>query len=74
MTTGRGTDYVSGPYTVVFPIGVTRVSFNISIIDDDIYEGNEYFILTIDPSSLADNVTIGNPGQVTVTILLNDCK
>ena len=71
---GRGIDYVSGPYIVIFPIGVTRALFSVPIIDDDEYEANEYFILTIDPSSLPSNVTIGNPGQVIVTILHNDCK
>ena len=67
-------DYGSGPYTVTFPAGVTSVPFNVSITDDIIYEGNEDFILTIDPSSLPTDVSVGSPGQATVTIVDDDRK
>ena len=53
---------------------MTRVPFNVSLIDDIIYEGNEDFTLTIDPSSLPTGVTVGNPDQATVTIVDNDGK
>ena len=64
-------DYVSGPYTVMFLAGVTNTSFNITINDDMISEGNESFTPTIDPSSLPTGGTVVNPGQATVTI--KDC-
>ena len=67
-------DYGSGPYTVTFPAGVTSVPFNVSIIDDMIFEGNENFILTIDRSSLPNDVTVGSPDQATVTIVDDDRK
>ena len=68
-------DYGSGPYTVTFPAGVTSVPFNVSIIDDMIFEGNEDFMLTIDPSSLIPTgVTVGSPDQATVTIVDDDRK
>jgi len=72
--TGGGIDYGSGPYTVTFPLGVTRVSFNAPITDDNILEGNENFTLTIDSSSLPDSVTRANPGSATVTIVDEDRK
>ena len=53
---------------------MTSVPFNVSINDDDIFEGNEDFTLTIDPSSLPNDVTVGSPDQATVTIVDNDCK
>ena len=54
---------------------MTRVSFDIPINDDDILEGNENFMLTIDPTSLPPTgVTVGVPGQTTVTIVDNDRK
>ena len=62
-------DYTSGPYTVTFPAGQTTATFDVPINDDNILEDNENFILTIDPSSLPSNVTIGDPGQATVTIV-----
>ena len=76
MYIGSNTDYESGPYTITFVVGVTAVSFSISITDDDILEGNETFYLTIDPSSLRDdtNVDVGNTFQVTVIIVEDDCK
>ena len=46
---------------------------NISVIDDDILEGNETFILTISQESLSDNtdinVAVGRYAQATVTIV-----
>ena len=65
-------DYDSGPYTVTFPAGKTTVIFNIPINDDNILEGNENFILTINTSSLSDGVTRGDLDQATVTIVDND--
>ena len=68
-------DYISGPYTVTFPAGMTRVPFNIPINNDDILEGNENFMLTIDPTSLPPTgVTVGTPDQAIVTIVDNDRK
>ena len=51
---------------------MTLASFNVSINNDNILEGNETFDLTIDPSLLPDSVTVGDPGHTTVTILAND--
>ena len=62
-------DYTSGPYTVTFPAGQTNATFNIPINDDDVIEGAEKFMLTIDSSSLPTGLTVGDPGQVTVTII-----
>ena len=72
--TGGGVDYNSGPYTVTFTAGQTSALFNIPINDDDIFEGEEDFTLSIDSSSLPDNVTVGDPGVVTVTIINDDSK
>ena len=66
-------DYGSGPYTVMFPAGETRVPFNISINNDRIYEGNEDFMLTINPT-LPVGIMVGTPDQATVTIVDNDRK
>ena len=52
---------------------MTSVPFNISINDDNIFEENENFTLTIS-SSLPTGVMVGNPGQARVTIVDNDCK
>ena len=66
-------DYDSGPYTVTFLAGSTTATFNVPINDDDILEGNETFMLTIDPS-LPDGVTRGTPSEATVTIVDDDRK
>ena len=67
-------DYVAGPYTVKFNAEVTEVSFNVSIHDDNILEKTETFSLAINHSSLPNNVTVGDPGQATVTIVDDDGK
>ena len=53
---------------------VTSVPFKVSLNDDNILEENENFVLTINQSSLASGVTIGNPSMTTVTIVDNDRK
>ena len=67
-------DYISGPYIVTFSAGMTRVPFNIPINNDEIYEINENFTLTIDPSTLPTDVSVGSPGEATVTIVDDDRK
>ena len=67
-------DYASGPYTVTFPAGERNISLNISINDDNIFEHNEKFTLTINVSSLPSDVYIGNRNETIVTIVDNDGK
>ena len=71
---GSNEDYVSGPYTAMFPAGITYATISIRITSDNIFEGNENFTLSIDSSSLPSYVTITNPGEVIVTILEDDGK
>ena len=53
---------------------MTEVSFNVTIMDDNILESNETFQLSINSSSLPNRVTVDNPSVVTVTIVDNDRK
>ena len=70
--TGGGVDYDSGPFDITFPAGETLAIFNVSIIDDNIMEGNENFTLSINSSSLPNGVAIGDPGHTTVIIIDDD--
>ena len=70
----HGEDYSSGPYYITLAAGVTHFPFNISILDDEILEEDENFMLSIDPSSLPCSVATGNYNQATVTILEDECK
>jgi len=70
-TTGS-VDYDSGPYTVMFTAGWTSALCNIPIIDDNLFETNESFSLTIIQGSLPTGVSRGSHNQVTVVILDND--
>ena len=72
--TGGGVDYDSGPYTVIFTAGVTSTSIDVSINDDNIFEANETFSLTIDLSLLPSTVTPSSSATLNATILDNDCK
>ena len=69
-----GEDYGSGPYSVTFAAGITSTVLYISITDDDILEGPEYFNIMIDSSSLISGISVGNLGQATVEILDADGK
>jgi len=67
-------DYISGPFDIVIPSEVVNVTFNISIITDNILEGDEVFYLRIDLSSLSDSVTVGRLNATTIVILDDDGK
>jgi len=69
--TGGGVDYDSGPYDVTFPAGVTMMSFDVPINDDNICEEAEDFTLTI---NLSNGLTFGNPSGATVTIVDDEGK
>jgi len=59
---------------VTFPAGVTSVSFDVPITNDNIHEGNETFKLIIIRSSLPTRVSNVSPSEATVTIVDDDCK
>lgn len=69
-----GRDYESGPYSIIFPAGVTSMQFDVSIINDNIYEYHETFQLIINSSSLPTNISAGIPNQATVIIMNDDGK
>ena len=71
--TGGG-DYISGPYNVTIPAGHTNISFDISIIDNNVVEDDKIFSLAIAPESLSYFVSRGNPGVAMVTIVNDDGK
>ena len=58
----------------MFPAGVTRVPFNVTIIDDDILEHDETFTLTTDLFTLPNRVTIGSSSHAIITIINDDSK
>ena len=72
---GDGDDYVSGPYNVTIPAGQTIVSFDISIVDDNIYEQRKQFDVNIEQISTLSGVHIGSSYTATVVITDDsDCK
>ena len=72
--TGGGVDYSSGPYYVTIPAGQISVPFDVPINDDNVFEENEEFLLTIDQSSSLNGVIIGSPNVAVVNISDNDGK
>ena len=62
----EGVDFISGPYTVIFPIGSTNASFDIAINVDNILENDELFQLEI--TSVTNGHSLGNLGLTFVTI------
>ena len=64
-------DYTSGPYTITIPAGQITAIFDVPIIDNDILEGNENFMLSIDETSLLTGITCGDAGESEVSIVDN---
>ena len=72
---GKRENYTLGQYNVTLPAGVTRVTFNVSITNDDVLEVNEKFDLIIDLSSVSSsNVNVGSNYKTTVLIVDDDGK
>ena len=67
-----GDDYVSRPFSATILAGETSVVFNLSINDDNIYEEDEIFTLTIDSSSLPIGVSVQRDCLLMVTIVDDD--
>lgn len=72
--TGEQVDYSFGSNTIMFPAGMTRVVFNVSIMNDNLLEGNETFVLIISSSSIPSGVNITDPAQAVVTIVDDEGK
>ena len=53
---------------------MTTATFDIPITDDNILEGDEDFMITINGTALPPGVTPGDPDEATVTITDNDRK
>ena len=66
-----GEDYTGGDYPVIFPARSTKESFSIPIVDDDTFETDKTFFLTlVIPQPAQDiGVTKGDPFMATVTII-----
>ena len=56
-------------YTVRFPAGSVRESFDVNIVSDDILESDETFLLDITIMMLPDGIVIGEPASAEVTIV-----
>ena len=69
--TSDGQDYTGGDYPVIFPAGSTKESFSIPITDDDIFENDETFFLTLVIPQPAQDIGVmrGVPFMATVTII-----
>ena len=67
---GGAIDYNFTSHNITFTTGVTRVTFNVTVIDDNIFESDEIFYLSITAhhGSLPNGVSIGYTNQATVTI------
>ena len=65
-----GVDYVSTSGTLTFAMGVTSQTFNVTICNDAVFEGNETFNTTL--TNATGGATIGTPNPATVTIVDDD--
>ena len=69
--TSDGQDYTGGDYSVIFPAGSTKENFGIPITDDNIFELDETFFLTLVIPQPAQDIGVmrGDPFMATVTII-----
>ena len=56
---------------MTIPAGHISVPFDVPINDDNVFEENEEFLLTIDQSSSLNGVIIGSP-NITVVAIQDD--
>jgi N-acetylmuramoyl-L-alanine amidase len=69
-TATAGIDYTPASGLLLFTGSVTSLTFNVTILDDAAFEGNETINLLL--SSPSNSFTPGNPSTATLTIIDND--
>ena len=67
-------DYVCGSCSVKFIAGTTSSSFDVALIDNNVYRGNVYFYISINPLSLPAVAINGRTNYAEVIIIDDDCK
>ena len=69
----EGEDFTAtSPARVLFPGGLTRVHFDVLMVDNVKLEGSEKFTVSIDPLSLPYGVVLGDYPTAEVVIRDND--
>ncbi|MGM9500767.1 beta strand repeat-containing protein [Desertifilum tharense IPPAS B-1220] len=69
-TATGGQDYDNTPQTITFAANQTTATLTVPITDDDIFEGDETFTLSL--ANPSNNAVIGAQSTATVTIIDND--
>ena len=69
-----GVDYVSGVYNVTFEKGDTYKYFYVSIIDDNVYEGDETFYVSLEVEAMPLGVVPAFPFTLTINIQDDECE
>ena len=67
IVTGN-TDYDRRPFSLTFSASVNSIPVVVGLINDNMFEGNENFTLTIDSSKLPNFVMVDQPSEVVVVI------
>ena len=62
-TATSGSDYQGSSWPVTFYPNSTYAYTRIKLIDDDDFEGDEAFVLEVDPASLPDGLTVDSGGN-----------
>jgi len=63
-----------GLYNVTFPANVTTQLLDIPVCNDEVFESNESFSISVVSNSLPDNVMDGSFSQATIVIVDDDSK
>jgi hypothetical protein len=71
-TATAGSDYQSASGLLLFAETVTSRTFDVPILDDGVFEGNESITLTLSNPDTA--LTLGNPSTATLTIVDNEVQ
>jgi len=69
-----GFDYASGPHNVPITKGEKCKFFTIPIFDNNVYEGEKKFEVSLQPSRLPHGIVPCTPSEVEITILDDECK
>ena len=65
-------DYQRRPFSLIFSGIVNSIPIIVRLIDDNIFEGNENFTLTIDSSKVPGNIMVAQPSEVVIVISDNN--
>lgn len=70
---GAQEDYIGREFSVFFPVGVIKANFSVPIVDDNVFEPDKNFSLTLEiPQPAQDTGVMRGDAHTATVVITND--